>query len=618
MNRIDWRIVLIILALTVISILINGYHFEYADQELYFAYLPVYTDENAYPASDLIMLGKQTGGNYYTYLWLILLPFFRLFGMQWTSFIVHFINIYLIFLAFYFLAKRLLVGGENFQLQHQKLVLGISVPILLALVLLVTKKFVAGVLMVTIEPYLHPRNIALVLLIFAIERFLTKKWTLAFCLAGLAANIHLLSAGIILFCFLVSIAKQSFLRKQESTLCTHPWIPAGAGMTAKWKPIFLSCFGFIFCSAPVWVWILFTASRSIPIEISTQLWLAILQYRNSYLFPQLWDRIGWFAFLAVLAMFSVGYYFTEPKNPAIKKVLGLIFGLLVLIGFGFIFSELFPIPWLLSFQPMRSIQFLIIISIILLVPYFSKLWETDWISKFWAIGLGIGIFLFEPRTILLFLIISTIYITLIPRMQKKIKWVFAIILVLTILVAIPLLWFRITSKIPHWISFAKGNQSFRQTFLNYVQLPGMTEPAAWQDVQLWAKENSNKDSIWLTPPYLSGFRLRSQRSTVVEWKDGAMSLFNPRYAVEWHQRLQDFGINLKTNYDLHPMIYHYHSLTEQELLQIATKYHAQYLVVEKPKIFPLPSLYSNSQFNVYVISTDYTDFLKTITQIQTF
>ncbi|MCG6534906.1 MAG: hypothetical protein L7F78_09490 [Syntrophales bacterium LBB04] len=571
-KQISWHDILILLGLTVISILINGYHFEYADQEIYLAYLPVYTDANVYPQSDLLMLGKETGGNYYTFLWLILMPFFRLFGVEWTCFIVHILNIYLIYLALYYLTHRILQPSIDEQLPH-KLFLKLSIPILLALVLLLTKKFVAGVSMVTIEPYLHPRNIALVLLLFAIERYLAKKPILSFCLIGLAMNIHLLSAGIVLFCILVSILIEKH------------------GKISKLELIF--GLGFILCSAPVWVWILISYKHSMSSNISSATWLSILQYRTSYLFPQLWDRLGWLAFLSILVMFTLGYYSIRERLLYRKKVIGFIVGLLILIFIGFIFSELIPIPWLIAFQTIRSIQFLIILSIILLVPYLIKLWRFDGIGKLCAVGLGIGILLFEPKTILIFLIISSIYLAIGVRLTRKLKWGFASILIVSVIIAIPFLWSRVTTKIQRHFDFSQGFQAV----LQYIQIPGTVTPTPWQEVQIWAKKNSDPDSIWLTPPYLSGFRLRSQRSTIVEWKDGALGIFSPTYAEYWYQRMQDFGINVKTNVQLQPILYQI--LPFPELNRIAEKYHAHYIVVEQPKALPAPFLYSNSQFNVY-------------------
>lgn len=565
---------LIILGLTVISIIINGYHFEYADQEIYLAYLPVYADSHAYPESDLLMLGKQTGGNYYTYLWILLIPFFRVFGLEWTCFIVHILNIYLIYLALYFLIKRILSTAIE-QQEPEKLYFGFTIPILLALVLLITKKFVAGVSMVTIEPYLHPRNVALVLLLFAIERYLAEKPIVSFGLLGLAANIHVLSAGIVLFAIVVSILieKRGKISKQE----------------------LLSGLGFILCSAPVWLWILIASKRSIIGEVSIASWLSILQYRASYLFPQYWDRLGWIAFLSILMMFTIGYYTNQEQLMQRKKIIGLIVGLLLLIIFGFIFSKFIPIPWLLAFQSIRSIQFLIILSIILLIPYLIKLWRIDGIGKLCSIGLGIGIFLFEPKTIFIFLIVSVIYLLIFSRIAKRLKWVFAVVLILSGLIAIPFLWTRVTIKLHRQVDLSHGFQAV----LNYIQIPGTSTPTPWQEVQLWAKRHSAPDSIWLTPPYLSGFRLKSQRSPIIEWKDGALGIFNPGYAESWYQRLQDFGITTKMNTHLHQVAFL--CLSNEELERIAEKYNAHYIVVEKPKVLSLPLLYSNSQFNVYQV-----------------
>ncbi|MCX7918519.1 MAG: hypothetical protein N3A72_02695 [bacterium] len=594
MRTIQYHKYLIILGLTVISVIINGYQFKYADQDIYFAYLPLYTDTQAYPPSDLMMLGKQTGGNYYTYLWYLLLPLIHLFGLEWTCFIVHGINIYLIFLAIYFLAIR--IGIErNIQTQ----VWGLSIPLLLVLILLLTKKFVAGVLMVTIEPYLHPRNIALVFLLFAIERSLADKWFSAFTLAGIAANIHLLSAFLIFFCLIVSM------------IYNVQKIPAGnydaqnKGVKKRWIKQIVAIAGFVLCSSPIWLWILLTVSWSSSQRISTTQWLQILQYRTRYLFPQFWDRDSWLAFLSIIAMFSIGYYqWYQAKNSRVhsnvKNLLGFIVGILLLILIGIVFSEYIPFPLIIGLQLIRSIQFFIFIAIILIVPYILELWKQSRMGKLWAFAIGIGIFLFEPKTILLFLLSSIIYLQTLRWIPQKSKWIFGFFLILMISVSIPFIWKRVTAKLPQWFAYFQGHHSLRQTFLHYIEVPGMTTITAWEDVQRWAKEHSDKHSLWITPIYLSGFRVDSQRSTLVEWKDGALSVFNAGYAQEWYQRLQAFGITVQTPVALQPILYR--NLAESQFSTIAEKYNAQFVVVEKPQKLSFPLVYTNTQFNVYQVS----------------
>jgi hypothetical protein len=46
----------------------------------------------------------------------------------------------------------------------------------------------------------------------------------------------------------------------------------------------------------------------------------------------------------------------------------------------------------------------------------------------------------------------------------------------------------------------------------------------WIGVQLWAKENTPIDAMFITPPYLQGFRIYSERGAVAEWKDDSSIL----------------------------------------------------------------------------------------------
>jgi len=48
----------------------------------------------------------------------------------------------------------------------------------------------------------------------------------------------------------------------------------------------------------------------------------------------------------------------------------------------------------------------------------------------------------------------------------------------------------------------------------------------WIGVQLWAKENTPIDAMFITPPYLQGFRIYSERGAVAEWKDGTQQYFD--------------------------------------------------------------------------------------------
>ncbi len=62
---------------------------------------------------------------------------------------------------------------------------------------------------------------------------------------------------------------------------------------------------------------------------------------------------------------------------------------------------------------------------------------------------------------------------------------------------------------------------------------------AWVETQSWARINSEADSLFLTPKYLSEFATLSRRPVWVDWKSGAAANWQPDYFPEWHARMSD-------------------------------------------------------------------------------
>ena len=104
-------------------------------------------------------------------------------------------------------------------------------------------------------------------------------------------------------------------------------------------------------------------------------------------------------------------------------------------------------------------------------------------------------------------------------------------------------------------------------------------------VQLWAKENTPKTATFLTPASSMGFRVFSERAVVSEWKDGTMQNFGTDFALQWWDRQQDLdGLE-----DLSP----------EDIIELAVKYGAEYLVVPSTMSFPFRKLYDDKVFVVY-------------------
>ena len=108
---------------------------------------------------------------------------------------------------------------------------------------------------------------------------------------------------------------------------------------------------------------------------------------------------------------------------------------------------------------------------------------------------------------------------------------------------------------------------------------------AWEKAQIWAKNNTELDDVFITPPRLSGFRVFSQRSVVAEGRDGTLAFYDDGFAIKWRQRIQELS-KIET-------------LTTIEIEEIAQKYNAAYLVVPKNINFQFNEVYENSEFRIY-------------------
>ena len=110
---------------------------------------------------------------------------------------------------------------------------------------------------------------------------------------------------------------------------------------------------------------------------------------------------------------------------------------------------------------------------------------------------------------------------------------------------------------------------------------------SWRDVQIWAKENTPKDALFLTPPNNTGFRIFSQRPIVGEWKDGTQQYFDADYSYEWWRRMQDLRSSDWAN------------MGEKRYVELAKKYGASYLVLPAKVSLNLRKEYENGGYSVY-------------------
>jgi hypothetical protein len=119
----------------------------------------------------------------------------------------------------------------------------------------------------------------------------------------------------------------------------------------------------------------------------------------------------------------------------------------------------------------------------------------------------------------------------------------------------------------------------------------------WADIQLAAKSYSNKDDLFIVPPYLNDFGIYSKRAVLGDWAEGSSILYQDNsFAKEWLSRMRDLGWKKRTE-----MVSGYNSLSTNEITVVAEKYNAPYVITEKPKAFDLPLVYENNKYNLYTV-----------------
>lgn len=92
------------------------------------------------------------------------------------------------------------------------------------------------------------------------------------------------------------------------------------------------------------------------------------------------------------------------------------------------------------------------------------------------------------------------------------------------------------------------------------------ELGSFRAAQNWARQNTPKTAVFLTPPKEAGFRVFSERAIIGEWKDGTQQYFDDGFAREWGRRMeivmaQEFG-----------------KYSDDEIVSLARQFGADYIV----------------------------------------
>ncbi len=306
-------------------------------------------------------------------------------------------------------------------------------------------------------------------------------------------------------------------------------------------------------------------------------WVELMRIRNSHhLFPFSWDVNQWLPSIVFFLFFLLSYFCVKNKiQKHIRQP--LTFFLFIppfILILATIFSEIIKIPWILTFAPFHIGNIATIFPSIIIVIFLYNLCRSNNFLK--AIGFVLSyVFFFNQyslRVSLSFIILLPMYVLLVIVFKNRLKLLFISLLIIS------------TMWLPYM--FYKNQLRIDQEY------------ADWVKVQMWAKNNTSVNALFIVPISIDGFRLYSERSILADWTDGGAGFFAPNYMKKWWERMEDLGLT-KTQYDVVYRKYAYNYLSEVSIKNLFRKYNAHYIVVERTTGLSLSEVYKNEHFVVY-------------------
>ncbi len=538
---------LFFLAATAATVLVVGYHFGTFDQAMHIPLIKADLNPALYPSDPFI----QLRGSYYSYYWHFFEFFLRIGWLEPSLFITHLVCTYLAYWAIWELSQTLfhrplasLLGTVGFIVPHLGFV---------------------GFPVFEIAPL--SRTFVLPFLLIALNQFLRGRVPLAFLIAGLMYNIHVVSVNFILAMF--------------GLACLLEFRRIG------WKQIALGLGAFIMAALPVLLW----KSTGDPVDFTLRPeWLAMLNRTLFYhLFVMIGPHAGTLASVAggvsAIVMFSIAAPYARADQPQTTRT-AMIFvwaGILVLLA-NFVSVFWLPVTIVIQSQITRIGLWTLILGYLFFANYLATLIERNSLPRpaLWSL---VGAFIFSP----------------IPLLTVLVWWLFPRLKDARLLRALG------AALVPGIAAI------YVTAYIIQFSTPGIYidgKRTDWVKTQDWARENTPVSARFITPPHLwniqnSDWRVHAERASVATLSELAMAAFQPGYEDNWMPRfeavapgaLEQFGADYFTNVQITARAYA--NLDTDALLAVACQHDAQYAVQEKPAARQLPITYENEGFVIY-------------------
>ena len=466
-----------------------------------------------------------------------------------------------------------------------------------------------------------PGGLIMPLILLAVWAAIRHRPIICMILAGAASILHPLvgmgAGGILLLTIIVS---KIFQRNQCSANDSTPLI------SIIIAPVVLAAFSAF--------WLLpYSSSTHIP---SDQFIEIMAHFRNPHHYiPSTFGEVAYFKTVSLLIAFGIAWYWwpktTEVSMYRANFVLILTALVLLLLAGGYIFVEIIPIRIWVSVQAFRFLFLIRWIGFILVagnianrlstqknnfyatlflvstispiaigITHFSQL-SKNWIkARFAWLGvyletapvfmLVVLVLLFEesatPAIMLLTLLIF-IALAFVSWPRKAFYSVLGGAIILFILTG----WFRQDIELPPIIDKTLIGKLIKPQ----ITLQDLSGNAV--DVAEYARENTPKDSLFLTPPFFGQFRLTAERAIIVDFKAFP---FQDTAMVEWQQRLFDcYGKPASSGFPaVKEMEKNYEIIDDSKIRDLKAKYGISYAVLYKQTPTQFPNLYENQEYKI--------------------
>lgn len=541
LKKIIYHPLLIISFATIFSILYQGYYFAINDGSFYIPYLKSLADPSLYPNDLLISTWRAV---YFADLWKLLAVLVRFIPLEGLLFFLHIVFRFLFFLAVYLLSF-ILFKKKN--IAYLSVIFWFIPKPSLGFDILYNEFVQSGV--------------ALTLLLFSIYFFVSNKYFLSFFFLSVVFLAHPPMAGFIFMGFFLYLLYSKDFKSIINIILIN-FIVA--------FPIFASAF--IFSKGLIGY---------------DALWVKLTRIRSPYhSFPFSWGKEIWLPFLifGILLIISLLRHRKKYVSEKFKKIYAIILACIILMISGFFFSEIIPIPQVIILVPFHSSSIFTVLSSFFIICFIYDLtMEERLICRY--LGYALFIIFFFNNFIFNF------------HRAETIVLIFTFIVIL------------ITNKFYEFKSLVQRNKVYLLIFLSVILilwLPFMLRKnflrkdfylSSWIRTQKWVNANTGRDSIFIVPIYLPGFRVYSERTIVADWKDGTAGYLSPDYLRKWWIVMQDFGLTEK-KYSENYQKKVYSGLSDKQIDVLAGKYEVKYFISETTT-YKFKKVYQNEYFTIY-------------------